>query len=168
MSAEPHRYWLGLGANLGAPRVAMAALLGALRRHGVLVERVSGLYETAPQEVSDQPPFLNAAVEVSTPSDPEALLALVKRLERQLGRVAGPRYGPRRVDCDILAWSGGRHRSAELEIPHPRLVSRRFALVPLVEIAPELRLPDGSSAADALAELDPDDQPVRPLGRGLD
>lgn len=154
MSDQSQRYWLGLGTNLGEREIAIRSYLGALGRHGVHVEAVSSVYETAPVHVVDQPDFLNAAARVRTGRAPEALLVLVKRLERQFGRVPGPRFGPRAIDCDILAWSGGSHLSATLEIPHPRLAERRFALAPLAEIDADLRLPGGLTVRALLKDVE--------------
>jgi 2-amino-4-hydroxy-6-hydroxymethyldihydropteridine diphosphokinase len=86
----------------------------------------------------------------------------VKRIERELGRdPGGVRFGPRVIDCDLLVWEGGVWREPALEIPHPRLVERRFALVPLLELDPGLALPDGIRLADAEAALDAEEQAVR-------
>ena len=101
------KYWLGLGANLGDRLAALRAAVDALGARGVTVDAVSHIYETAPREVAGQPAFLNAACRVRTDLDPPALLALIKGIERDLGRVAGPRYGPRAIDVDLLLWEGG-------------------------------------------------------------
>lgn len=124
------------------------------------VEAVSRVYETAPREVEDQPAFLNAACRVRADVDPPGLLDLVKGVERDLGRVEGPRFGPRAIDVDILMWEGGAWRDARLEVPHPRLGERRFALVPLLDVSPIGLLADGRGPASALASLDADEQPV--------
>jgi 2-amino-4-hydroxy-6-hydroxymethyldihydropteridine diphosphokinase len=164
------RYWLGLGANLGDRRAALEAALAWLAREGHRVEAVSPVYETAPREVAGQPAFLNAAARVCSEREPDALLAEAKRMERELGRdPAGPRYGPRAIDCDLLLWEGGAWNGPGLEIPHPRLAERRFALLPLLDLDPGLSLPDGRPLADLAAALDPAEQPaerlVRPLAR---
>lgn len=160
------RYWLGLGSNRGDRGGLIAAALAWLREAGVEVEGVSAVYETAPREVLDQPPFLNAAARVRTPLDPPALLDLVKRMEAELGRAPGARYGPRPIDCDLLLWEGGAHRDERLAVPHERLAERRFALLPLLDLDPGLRLPDGRPIAGLLAAIDPREQPARRLGRG--
>lgn len=160
MSARPARYWLGLGANLGDRAGALAAAVAWLARAGVAVEAVSPVYETAPRELPDQPAFLNAAVRVSARLDPRELLRLAKRLERDLGREPGPRFGPRAIDCDLLLWEGGAHDEPDLTIPHPRLGERRFALLPLLDLDPGLALPDGRRLADLAAAIDPAEQPA--------
>ncbi len=123
------------------------------------VEAVSRIYETAPREVEDQPAFLNAACRIRTDLEPPALLALIKGIERDLGRIAGPRFGPRAIDLDILLWEGGQWREPGLDVPHPRLADRRFALVPVLDLDPDMRL-NGALLADIEAQLDRADQPV--------
>lgn len=161
------RYWLGLGANLGdrieGLRAAVAWLAGR-----VVVEALSPVYETAPRELEDQPAYLNAAARVATPLAPPALLGAVKEMERGLGRdPGGVRFGPRVIDCDLLLWEGGAYADARLEIPHPRLHERRFALLPLVDLDPGLALPDGRRLAVLAAAIDPADQPARRLAEPL-
>lgn len=162
------RYWLGLGANLGDRRAALDAALAWLAAAGVRVEAVSPVYETAPREIADQPSFLNAAVRVAADGDPPALLARVKRMERELGRdPGGVRFGPRAIDCDLLLWEGGAWSGPGLEIPHPRLAERRFALLPLLDIDPGLSLPDGRPLAVLEGALDPAEQPAQRLAHPL-
>lgn len=156
--------WLGLGANLGEPAEALRWAIRRLGDEGVVVEAVSSLYASAPQGVEDQPEFTNAACRVRTDLDPPAVLALAKELEAEAGRVDGPRWGPRPLDIDILAWDGGTWDDPDLVIPHPRLHERRFALQPLVEVDPDLALPSGKRIADLLAAIPPGDQPVSRLG----
>lgn len=154
------RYWLGLGANLGDRHAALAAAVAGLRDFAA-VEAVSPLWETAPRDLEDQPPFLNAAARVETGLAPRELLAAVKDLERDLGREpGGVRFGPRAIDCDLLLWEGGTWSDEALEIPHPRLAERRFALLPLLDLDPGLTLPDGRALADLAAAIDADEQPA--------
>jgi 2-amino-4-hydroxy-6-hydroxymethyldihydropteridine diphosphokinase len=161
------RYWLGLGANLGDPRAAVEAALGWLAARHTL-EAVSPAYETAPRDLVDQPAFLNAATRLATDLDPPALLDEVKRLERDLGRdPAGVRFGPRAIDCDLLLWEGGEWRDDRLQVPHPRLHERRFALLPLLDLDPGLTLPDGRRLADLEAALDRSQQPAERLAGEL-
>ena len=156
--------WLGLGANLGEPAEALRWAIARLGEEGAVVEAVSGLYATAPQGVEDQPEFTNAACRVRTHLDPPAMLALAKRLEAEAGRVDGPRWGPRPLDIDILAWDGGTWHAPDLVIPHERLHERRFALQPLVEVDPDLALPTGERIAHLLAAIPAADQPVSRIG----
>jgi 2-amino-4-hydroxy-6-hydroxymethyldihydropteridine diphosphokinase len=156
-------YWVGLGGNLGDPAASIRGALDWLRaRHEV--EAVSRLWDTSPRELLDQPPFRNAAARVRADLDPPAMLAEAKRLEAELGRdPGGVRFGPRVIDCDVLLWDGGAYRDARLEIPHPRLHERRFALLPLLDLDPDLRLPDGRRLADLEAALDPVEQRAEPV-----
>ncbi|MBL6633362.1 MAG: 2-amino-4-hydroxy-6-hydroxymethyldihydropteridine diphosphokinase [Thermoleophilia bacterium] len=156
--------WLGLGSNLGDRADALRWAIGRLADEGIEVQAVSSLYATAPQGVEDQPEFLNAACRVATHLDPPGMLALAKRLEAEAGRVDGPRWGPRPLDIDILAWDGGAWDAPDLTIPHERLAERRFALQPLVDVDPDLVLPSGERVADLLAAIPPAEQPVTGIG----
>lgn len=156
--------WLGLGSNLGDRADALGWALRRLGEEGVEVQAVSGLYATAPQGVEDQPEFMNAACRVATDLDPPGMLGLAKRLEAEAGRVDGPRWGPRPLDIDLLAWDGGTWDAPDLTIPHERLHERRFALQPLVEVDPDLVLPSGDRIADLLDAIPPDEQPVARVG----
>jgi 2-amino-4-hydroxy-6-hydroxymethyldihydropteridine diphosphokinase len=163
---------VGLGSNLGDRRGYLQAAVEDLWAHGVEVLLSSSVYETEPVgEVTDQPEFLNACVEVETGLDPEALLEACKAVEAALGRTPeGPgyvRHGPRPIDVDVLLLEGIAHESPRLRIPHPGLTTRRFVLVPLLEIAPDVEIPGVGRAADALAALGAD-QAVRRAGPPLD
>jgi 2-amino-4-hydroxy-6-hydroxymethyldihydropteridine diphosphokinase len=144
---------------LGDRLTVLRSAVDELGARGVTVEALSRIYETAPREVEDQPAFLNAACRIRTDLEPPALLALIKGIERDLGRIAGPRFGPRAIDLDILLWEGGQWREPGLEVPHPRLADRRFALVPVLDLDPDMRL-NGALLADIEAQLDRADQPV--------
>jgi 2-amino-4-hydroxy-6-hydroxymethyldihydropteridine diphosphokinase len=161
------RYWLGLGANLGDRAAALQAAVDRLAERGLVIEAVSRLYETAPREVLDQPAFLNAACRAATDLAPPAVLDVAKDVERELGRLPGRRFGPRAIDCDLLLWEGGVWSEERLEIPHPRLAERRFALLPLLDLDPTLALPDGRPLTELAAALDPAEQPARALRRAL-
>jgi 2-amino-4-hydroxy-6-hydroxymethyldihydropteridine diphosphokinase len=125
------------------------------------VERVSAVYETAPRDLEEQPSFLNAACRVASPLDPPGLLGVLKRIERALGREPGRRFGPRAIDLDILMWEGGAWTDDTLHVPHPRLAERRFAMVPLLDLDPDLVLPGGELLRDLADALDPAEQPVQ-------
>jgi 2-amino-4-hydroxy-6-hydroxymethyldihydropteridine diphosphokinase len=144
--------YLGLGSNVGDRSGQLLRACELLDEHGVRGVRRSSLYETEPQgEFLDQPDFLNAVVEVETELDPEELLDVCKVVERELGRmVAGPRHGPRTIDVDVLLLGDLEHESERLTLPHPEVTTRRFVLEPLLELDPELALPDGTRLADAL------------------
>ena len=147
--------YLGLGSNVGDRADHLRAAVELLRQHGVSVEAVSSAYETEPVgEILDQPDFLNAAVRVSTGLDPYQLLDLCKAIEVERGRVlAGPRHGPRPLDVDLLLLGGLELRSDRLTLPHPEVTARRFVLAPLLELDPELELPDGTRLRVALEAL---------------
>jgi len=115
----------------------------------------SSVYETEPVGlVLDQPHFLNVCVRVETAHGPERLLDACKAVERKLGRrPGGARHGPRPIDVDVLLLDSLEYSSERLSLPHPEVRSRRFVLVPLLELDPELALPDGERLADALAGL---------------
>lgn len=125
--------------------------------HGVEVEAASSVYETEPVgEITEQPDFLNAAVRVRTELDPEPLLDVCKAIEVEHGRMfAAPRHGPRPLDIDLLLLGEVELRTDRLTLPHPEVTTRRFVLAPLLELDPELALPDGTRLADALAGLGP-------------
>ena len=157
--------YLGLGANLGDRRANLANALDLLARK-VQVARVSGLYETEPVGYAGQPRFLNAVAFVRTALSPQQLLALLKRIERKLGRTPGFRNALRPVDIDILLYGGLVTDSPELTVPHPRLHERAFVLAPLAEIAPEAWHPVmRKTARDLLAEA-PGKESVRLLAGG--
>ena len=152
--------YLGLGTNLGDRKANLEAAIAAIGAFGRVLGR-SRLYETAPVGVLDQPAFLNMALAVETDLDPHALLAELKSLEKRLGRVEGLRWGPRLIDLDILMYGDRVVTGEMLEIPHPRLTERRFALAPLADLAVELFHPvTGKSIADHLADLPADDDVV--------
>ena len=141
------RGYLGLGSNEGDRLRQPARRARALGGEGVRVVAASSVYETAPQgEVLDQPDFLNACLAVETELGPEELLDACKRVERELGREpGGPRHGPRPIDVDLLLLGDVRAPlRAARRCPTPRSPSRRFVLEPLLELDPELELPDGT------------------------
>lgn len=166
--------YLGLGSNIGdrAGNLRMAISLLAAGGENedagseptLVVEAVSELYETEPVgEVLDQPDFLNAAVRIRTTLDPEALLDRCKEVERECGReLGGPRHGPRELDVDLLLLGDIEMQSERLTLPHREVTSRRFVLVPLLELDPDLGLPDGTRLDQVLADLGPG-QRVTPL-----
>ena len=149
--------YLGLGSNVGDRRAQLTAAVAALPAHGVDVLASSSTYETEPVgEILDQPDFLNACLRIETAHDPDALLDACKAVERELGREpGGARHAPRPIDVDVLLLGNLVHASERLRLPHPEVTSRRFVLVPLLELDPELTTPDGTHLADALAALDP-------------
>jgi 2-amino-4-hydroxy-6-hydroxymethyldihydropteridine diphosphokinase len=158
--------YLGLGSNEGDRLANLSAARAALARHGIEVTGASSVYETAPQgEVTDQADFLNACLRIRTELEPEQLLDACKQVERELGREpGGVRHGPRPIDVDVLLLDGREHSSERLTLPHAEVTKRRFVLEPLLELDPELRLPDGRALAEALPAVA--DQRVTPHAGG--
>ncbi len=148
--------YIGLGANLGKRRETVDAALAQLAAHpAIRVRTVSSLIETEPVGgPPGQPDYLNGAAEIETDLEPAALLAELKRIEHDLGRRQGPRWGPRRIDLDILLYNRLVLDTPDLTIPHPRLRERRFVLEPLSEIAPDAIDPiTGLTVRDLAARL---------------
>lgn len=155
--------YLGLGSNVGDRAGHLRAAVEMLGERGVEVEAVSSAYETEPVgEVLDQPDFLNAAVRIRTDLDPEALLDLCKAIEAKRGRALdAPRHSPRPLDVDLLLLGDLELATERLTLPHPEVTSRRFVLVPLLELEPGLSLPDGTRLAGAIAALAPGQRATR-------
>lgn len=147
--------YLGLGSNLGDRFANLRGALGEIARIAD-IEACSRVYETEPVHVVDQPAFLNMAVRVRTSLEPADLLRAVKAIETRLGRTETVRFGPRVIDIDILLADGVVLRERELEIPHPRLAERRFALAPLADVGASAPHPVAQrTVAELLAALPP-------------
>lgn len=146
---------LGLGSNVGERRTHLQAAVDALPGAGIDVLAASSVYDTDPVgEVLDQASFLNACVLVESALEPLQLLDAVKRLERELGRDAGgPRHGPRRIDIDVLLLGDLEISGERMSLPHEQVLSRRFVLIPALELDFDLATPAGARLADALAQL---------------
>ncbi len=149
-----HRIYLGLGSNQGDRERHLSAARGALPP-AVRVLHSSPIYETEPWGYEHQPRFLNQVLEAETRLRPISLLKYLKALERDLGREATFRYGPRVIDIDILLYDRAVMRTERLVLPHPALHERAFVLVPLADLAPELLHPTiKRTVAELLDELD--------------
>jgi 2-amino-4-hydroxy-6-hydroxymethyldihydropteridine diphosphokinase len=150
--------YLGLGSNLGDRRARIDAALAALRAHpAVRAVVASDLIETDPVGgPPGQGRYLNAAARIETDLAPRDLLALLKRIEHDLGRAAGgPRWGPRPIDLDLLLYDDLCLQTGDLTVPHPRFRERRFVLKPLAQVAPDARDPvTGLTVRQLLARLD--------------
>jgi 2-amino-4-hydroxy-6-hydroxymethyldihydropteridine diphosphokinase len=150
------RTFVGLGANLEDPRAQINRALELLAEEdGVEVVAVSTLRETDPVGYEDQPRFLNGAAELRTTLGARELLERLLEIERRMGRVRGegPRFGPRTIDLDLLLYGGEVIDEPGLEIPHPRLHERAFALEPLAELDPALEIPGRGPVQTLLAGL---------------
>ena len=146
---------LGLGSNVGDRLASLQAAVAGLAPAAVPTA-VSAVYETRPMYVEDQAPFLNIAVAAETRLGPQDLLARLKGLERRLGRTPGVRFGPRRIDIDILLFGDEAAGDPDLEVPHPRMLERAFVLVPAADVAARRRHPvTGRTIAEHLADLGP-------------
>lgn len=157
--------FIGIGSNVG-DRVAFCRRavdrLGGTE--GIAVSAVSSLYETSPIGGPPQRSYVNMAVKIETTLDPGELLACLKAIESSMGREpTDMRWGPRVVDLDILLYGEEKVQDPDLEIPHPRLAGRRFALVPLLEIAPDAADPWGARYADKMDEAEGDVEPLEPF-----
>jgi len=133
----------------------LRAAVELLRERGVEVEAVSSTYETEPVgEVLDQPDFLNAAIRIRTDFEPEELLDVCKEVEAARGRALdAPRHSARPLDVDLLLLGDLELSTDRLTLPHPEVTSRRFVLAPLLELDPELTLPDGTRLEEAMTSL---------------
>ena len=143
--------YLALGSNLGDRQ---ANLMEAIRRLAakVSVEVMSSVYETEPAYITDQPRFLNMVLRGRTALSPHELLDFIQAIEQAMGRVRGRRFGPRLIDVDILTYDEIQLDTAELTIPHPRMMERDFVLQPLAEIAPDLVIPGQQERIAILAQ----------------
>ena len=148
--------FLGLGSNIEDRMAYLQAAVDALHAHPkIRLDAVSSVYETEPVGGPEQGTYLNMAVRIATLLSPRRLLKAAHDVEHALARERSERWGPRTIDVDILLYDQLVIRRRNLEIPHPRLTLRPFALVPLLEVAPGKKLPDGRSIASALAALAP-------------
>jgi 2-amino-4-hydroxy-6-hydroxymethyldihydropteridine diphosphokinase len=155
--------YLGLGSNLGDRQSNLAAALDNLANPPILrVLRRSQLYESEPWGVTDQPWFLNQVLEIKTSLAPRDLLARLKQVEHDLGRQPSRRWGERLIDLDILLYGQQQVGEPDLVIPHPHLWERLFVLLPLAELQPELRSPDGQTIQQVVGSL-AGSSVVRPL-----
>jgi 2-amino-4-hydroxy-6-hydroxymethyldihydropteridine diphosphokinase len=143
--------YVGLGSNLGEREATLRQALAALdSSDGVSVVRISSFRETDPVGKVDQPRFVNAAAALETDLGPRKLLERLLDVERSLGRERSreERWGPRTLDLDLLLYGEETIEEPGLEVPHPRLAERAFVLEPLLELDPDLRLPDGRRLRD--------------------
>lgn len=155
--------YLALGANLADRFEALRDATRRIAEHpDIRLIAASRIYETPPWGKTDQPAFANAALAVRTELSPRALLEAGLDIERAMGRVRLERWGPRRIDIDVLTYGEQHIAEPHLAIPHPAMAERAFVLVPLLEIAPDFAL-NGRKGTDLLARLDRSG--IRPVGK---
>lgn len=147
--------YLSLGTNLGDRIYNLQQALDGMQPH-IQIDSVSAVYETEPWgPIQEQPNYYNICVAGRTEIEPEALLSLLKKLENQIGRQPGDRWGPRLIDIDLLFYDELVWESLRLRLPHRQIADRAFVLVPLVEIAPDFVHPEtGLSVSDMVSQID--------------
>jgi 2-amino-4-hydroxy-6-hydroxymethyldihydropteridine diphosphokinase len=157
--------FLGLGANMGDRLATLQRAVDLLADHGVRAVASSRVWATAPVGgPPDQPEFLNAVIEVDVDGlEPADVLEAAHNVEAELGRVRKERWGPRTIDVDVLLWGTHTSGDPDLTIPHPRMTERAFVVLPLLDVDPDPRLPDGRR----VVELPAPDGEVRPFAPPL-
>jgi 2-amino-4-hydroxy-6-hydroxymethyldihydropteridine diphosphokinase len=150
-----HIAYVGIGANVGDRVGSIRRALALLdEAPGIRVDGVSALYETPPWGYLEQPAFLNAAARLATDLGPLQVLLALKSFEVVIGREVTFHWGPRVIDLDLLLYDDERVSRRGLEVPHPGLLGRGFVLVPLRDVYPNFRAPDGSTIEALLSRLD--------------
>jgi 2-amino-4-hydroxy-6-hydroxymethyldihydropteridine diphosphokinase len=156
--------YLGLGANLG-DRLEQLKQAVELLNHtkGICVKRISSVYETSPVGFLEQPDFYNLVIEIQTTLTPAELLRHALKIEKKLHRIREVRWGPRTMDIDLLLYDERIIEQEKLTVPHPRMTERAFVLIPLREIAGNLRIPGTDATLDELIARLSKEQLVRKL-----
>ncbi|HEY1471038.1 MAG TPA: 2-amino-4-hydroxy-6-hydroxymethyldihydropteridine diphosphokinase [Candidatus Acidoferrum sp.] len=160
--------YLALGSNVGDREENLREAERRLRQLAITVKRASSIYETAPVDYLDQPWFLNSALETETDLSPHELLRRTREIESAMGSKKPFAKGPRLIDLDILLYGDETIATPDLQVPHPRMLERRFVLVPLAEIAPNYRHPSWQGTVAELLQKTPDRSEVRKYVRKPD
>lgn len=153
--------YIALGSNVGGREENLRRAIALLGEEGITVKKVSSIYETEPLDYLEQAWFLNGVAEGETSLGALELLRVLRGIETRMGSKKEFAKGPRLIDLDILLYGEETIESEELQVPHPRMLQRRFVLVPLAEIAPELRHPSWSGNAQLMLESSEDRSEVR-------
>lgn len=155
--------YIALGTNVGEREANLLQALQLLPESGVQIKRVSSIYETEPVDYLEQEWFLNAVLEAQTELDALDLLSALRIIETRMGSKKAFAKGPRKIDLDILLYGNESIDTPELQVPHPRMLERKFVLIPLAEIAPNLRHPSWKSGVAHLLAATPDHSAVKKL-----
>lgn len=154
--------YLCLGSNVGDREAYLKAAVRVLNaHHDVKIKALSGIYESEAEDKTDQRDFYNLVLEIETNLSPIELLGVCELVEKLLKRQRTVRWGPRTIDLDILLYNSQEIDLKELKVPHPRMLKRLFMLVPLLEVAPEAKLPGGELVRSYLDKLAEADYPAR-------
>jgi len=153
--------YIALGTNVGEREANLLQALRLLPESGVHIRRVSSIYETEPVDYLDQEWFLNAVLEGQTELDALDLLSALRVIEARMGSKKAFAKGPRKIDLDILLYGNETIDTPELQVPHPRMLERKFVLIPLAEIAPNLRHPSWKSGVAHLLAASADHSAVK-------
>lgn len=153
--------YLLLGSNIGRRLKNLERAKELIISNGITIRKESQVYETAAWGNEDQEAFLNQVIEVETKKSPQRLLQITQMIENEMGRVRYEKWGKRLIDIDILYFNELVFQENDLSLPHPGIADRRFTLVPLVEIAPELLHPELSKTQTQLLDECPDSLQVR-------
>ena len=156
-----NKAYLLTGSNLGDREQYLATARSLINEQCGTIVTASSLYETAAWGKTDQPSFLNQALELETPLNARQLIRRILKVEKIMGRIRDEKYGPRLIDIDILLFNNEKHNYQFLKIPHPEMPNRRFALLPLAEIAADIIHPVLNKTINELLKECKDELPVK-------